>query len=675
MAPMGAVSDDQARPQGVATPGPGATSSVVGTTMNDNDKLASGRPLASTPALDLPPFTGSTSASRAGLGRGWRGSDNDEDGHDRVFTKRDHSPPPSTWYPQTSEVLSEVSAIVERQNVSLLVDSADLFVCPVRGGGAPQDDDEGDTGPAARQAGLPHSKRSDRGLKQGTGGSPRSPVPDEGDLRRLLDNEHLRMSHAPRADAVLNSVNDVHGVSADDAIMAAGPPRSGSSTDDVAIFSSELVPMTRAVGLGAEESGNVVDRGRPSTRAKWRLRLRRERSADSVSGGSLAAGNARERRSDSPFDTGQPVLFSRQTSFNLPERLSHPATVEDTRSMPSSPGGGRAASDAEPIDLQALSGALRRRERLGTRLDGATTHAYYRLVWPDKKLTCNDSKGTPIKQTLLLSALLDVSVSLTSDERDMVVTLSLRTLNFAVHGQLIEQTARGSVLGYYFDRVRIQASANQPSVLVLDSTWPRASSRTIEVQVEKGTSTTNEYGVSAGVEGPAPVASVSATTGRGKNFNAISSLTLPNWTWSSTALSSTASWTWDMSTWADGSLYANDGASLRGNAWPLLHPELVGEASIAPGRQEVRSRWRVHRASGDNHGRYGEHGQAYARAERHDHNPAESKDVAGARGPVVPASYAPDSYPAAESDGLLAASLRTTRGKRARKMVAAGVRG
>eukprot|EP00170_Pyropia_yezoensis_P007791 contig_32105_g7816 len=114
--------------------------------------------------------------------------------------------------------------------------------------------------------------------------------------------------------------------------------------------------------------------------------------------------------------------------------------------------------------------------------DGTTS--YYRLVWPGHTLTSDDSSGTPIIQNLSLSAFLDVTVSPTNDGRDMVVTLALRTLNFAVDGQLIEQTSRGSVLGYYVDRVRIQASANDPTTLVLDSTWPRASGRSIEVQRE-----------------------------------------------------------------------------------------------------------------------------------------------------------------------------------------------
>lgn len=699
MVPTGAVNDGQPRPREEATPSTGAISSVVGATMNDKDKVASGRPPGPLLGLDLPLDTGSTSASDASHGWRTRSSDDKEEGDDRVFTKRDYSPPPSTWYPQMSQVLSDVSAIVEQQDVSLLVDASDLFLCPVRDPGTPRDDDEGDTTPASQQAGVHHAKSGDGGKAQATGGSPRSPVPDEADVRRLLDNEHLRMSHAPRADAVLKSVDDVHGVSADSDVTAAKPARSGSSADDVVIFSPELEPMRRGKGGLAEQVDNVVSRGRPSTRPKWRQGVRRDYSTNIARTGLIPADLQRNRLSDSSSVRGPSFRTSRQTSFDLPLPLSIPAANEDTRSLPSSPGGGRADNGAELIDLPALSlapqpkGAVRNIptataegervvrahgfptrhsfviprppserslrynasphsgvapgvvERLGTRSDEAATHSYYRLVWPGHELVSNDSNGTPISQILSLSAFLDVTVSSTSDGRDMVVTLSLRTLNFAVDGQLMEQTSRGSVLGYYFDRVRIQATANEPSILVLDSTWPRASSRSIEVQRESGTSTSIEYGVNAGVEGPSPVASVSATTGRGQNFNEISSLTRPNWTWSSAVVSSAARWTWDMSTWADGSLYANDGASLRGDAWPLLHPELVGEASIAPAWQQVRSRWRVHRASSNCSGVGGVHSRAWPRAERDHYDAAERTPAAGAGGPVVPSSWDPQLSP------------------------------
>lgn len=686
-----ALTDDPLPLRGTATPRAGAAPSAAGVNSMDEGGMAPGRSPGSRPLLNLPPFTGSTSASEADRGSGAPAGDDQEGGVDRVFTQRDHSPPPSMWYPQVSQVLAEVSAIVERQDVSVLLDAADLFVCPVRDGVAPSDDVEGATASAAQEGGWRQGGgRGDDGKEKGADGSPRSPVPDEADVRRLLDNEHLRMSHAPRADAALDSVHDVHGVTAAPARPRAGPAPSGSSADDVVIFSPELEPMARAVSGGASAGRSVADRGRPSARPQWRQGAQRDRSADSRWVAPLAAGGLRGRQGGSPADGGRAVRLSRQKDEHLPSPFALPAAIGDTHSMPSSPQGARVDREAELPDLPALSlssgidqverygpttaavasrivrahglptrhsfaiprppSARRPRlhasyyagvppgvvERLGAGSDGTTS--YYRLVWPGHTLTSDDSSGTPIIQNLSLSAFLDVTVSPTNDGRDMVVTLALRTLNFAVDGQLIEQTSRGSVLGYYVDRVRIQASANDPTTLVLDSTWPRASGRSIEVQREAGTSTNVEYGVNAGVEGPSPVASVSATTGRGKNVSEISSLTRPNWMWSSAvvpsgcAQSSAARWTWDMSTWADGSLYANDAVSLRGDAWPLLHPELVGEASIAPKWHQVRSRWRVHRAAGGYGGGNGPNDHVWPGTQWHSHDDATKREVARGTG-------------------------------------------
>jgi len=240
-------------------------------------------------------------------------------------------------------------------------------------------------------------------------------------------------------------------------------------------------------------------------------------------------------------------------------------------------------------------------EKLGK--DGRGS-AFYRLVWPGHTLTCTDACGEAITQTVSLSAQVVVTAATTRDGRDAVVTLQMRALYFSVGGQVIEQTSRGSTLGYYVDRVRMAAVANDPATLVLDATWPRAGAQTFAVQHEVGSSTNKEFGATGGVEGPTPVATVSATLGHGTSTAETSTMERPTWTWSSAAVAaapgaaSSAVWTWDMSTWADGSLYANDAVSLRGDAWPRLHPVLGGEATIGPDADGVRARWRVHRRQG-----------------------------------------------------------------------------
>lgn len=223
--------------------------------------------------------------------------------------------------------------------------------------------------------------------------------------------------------------------------------------------------------------------------------------------------------------------------------------------------------------------------------DTGDTRDRYNLAWPSRRLWITLPNKTAVQQELELSADLEAAF----DPLSMELTVSILALHMSVGGQLESRVRHGAVLGYFVDRVRIQAVASDPALLVLQSVSPQAAAADNPVHLERecGKERQREIGIT-GAASP----SVSFTAGRvtsGRQLEEADTTRRP-WVWTSakTQDGTTAVWTWAMSAWEGGLVYCKTDALPAGQPMPRLDRRLAGAASVSGTAERVAVRWSVH---------------------------------------------------------------------------------
>lgn len=215
----------------------------------------------------------------------------------------------------------------------------------------------------------------------------------------------------------------------------------------------------------------------------------------------------------------------------------------------------------------------------------------YNLAWPSQWQSVTLPDKTTVKQELELSADLEAFF----DPLSMELTISILALHMSVRGQLEGRVRHEAVLGYFVDRVRIQAVASDPALLVLQTVSPLAAAADIPVHQERECGKEWQRGI--GLNGAASP-SVSITAGRVTSARQLeeADTTRRPWVWTSakTSEGTTAVWTWAMSAWEGGLVYSKTDALPAGKPLPRLDRRLAGAASVSGTAERVAARWSVH---------------------------------------------------------------------------------
>lgn len=278
------------------------------------------------------------------------------------------------------------------------------------------------------------------------------------------------------------------------------------------------------------------------------------------------------------------ALARREEPSTLPVRLGHVFSTAATSFPPPPPG--------RPF----VFGGWRRGTAIPISTYGSTANAYtptavrYNLAWPSQARTVDVPDGTQECQTIELS----VDLKASFDRSSCSLTLSILALNMSVDGQLEKRVRGGAVLGYFVDRVRIEATADDPAEMVLDSTSPQATAADIPVhqEVERGRERQQGFGLAVGASPSATV-----TGGHVTNTRTVegADATRRAWTWRSakTKAGTAAVWTWAMSAWEGGLGYDKTVALRSGEPLPRLDPRLAGAASVSGTAERVGGVWTV----------------------------------------------------------------------------------